>query len=180
MAARGSLPIHALEQRHTGLTKAIADSYTEAARVCLDRHHRSPADFELDDAGGTTAATAAWEETDARTRAAWGNEIDATEAGAYACALGAVELVHGLVAVRRAETMTGADYYVAPRGHTADDLEGWVRLEVSGLDRGLEGEVRRRLRTKVDQALRGRSNLPARAVVVGFRARLIALSDTLA
>ncbi len=34
-------------------------------------------------------------------------------------------------------------------------------------------EIKRRLREKVDQALRGDNNLPALACVVGFRAKLI-------
>jgi hypothetical protein len=40
-----------------------------------------------------------WQATDERLRSAWGNEIETTEAGAYACALAAVELTDGLVAI---------------------------------------------------------------------------------
>ena len=166
-----------MEQRHRGLTKAIADSHSEAARVCLDRHHQSPADFELDRSGTRSGAMVEWRPTDARTRGAWANEIDATEAGASACALAAVELTDGLVAVRRAETRTGADYYVAPLGASADDLEDCLRLEVSGVDRGPEPVVRQRLNAKLRQAAAGDGNLPALAGVVGFKARLIAVAD---
>ncbi len=84
----------------------------------------------------------------------------------------ATELLRGLVAVRRAETRTGADYYIAPAGQETEDLEGCFRLEVSGTNLGVS-EIKRRLREKVDQALQGDSNLPALACVVGFRARLI-------
>jgi hypothetical protein len=90
--------------------------------------------------------------------------------------LAAVELSNGLVAVRRAETETGADYYVAPKGRMQFDLEECWRLEVSGVDRGPEDTVRQRLRAKLAQAARGHSNLPALAGVVGFRARLILLA----
>ncbi|HXH12617.1 MAG TPA: hypothetical protein VNP04_22970 [Alphaproteobacteria bacterium] len=55
-----------------------------------------------------------WEATDGRARGAWVNDIDATEAGAYACARAAVELTGELVAIRRAGTGTGADYYIGP------------------------------------------------------------------
>ena len=34
------LPIHEMDQRHPGLTQAIAEHQTEAIRVCLDRHHK--------------------------------------------------------------------------------------------------------------------------------------------
>ena len=73
--------------------------------------------------------------------------------------------------------MTGADYYVAPGDTAPDDLEDWLRLEVSGVDRGPESTIGQRLRAKLDQAAVGNSNLPALAGVVGFRARLIMVAD---
>ena len=177
MATASILSIHDMEQRHAGLTKAIADSYTEAATVCLDRHHQPPASFCLAKCDSRLAATVEWQSSDTRTRSAWANDIDATEAGAYACVLAAVELLDGLVAVRRAETSTGADYYVAPRGDAPDDLENCLRLEVSGVDHGPERTITQRLRAKLAQAARGKSSLPALAGVVGFEARLIVLAD---
>ena len=174
---RPPLPIQNMAQRHTGLTKPVAGSYAEAARVCLDRHHRSPTDFDLDRNRMRSRTVVVWQSPDARACGAWANETDATEAGAYACVLAAVELTDGLVAVRRADTRTGADYYVAPHGASADDLEGCLRLEVSGVDRGPEQVVRQRLNAKLRQAAAGNSNLPALAGVVGFKARLIAVAD---
>ena len=136
-----------------------------------------PTDFGLDRNGTRSAAVVRWHSPDARTYGAWANETDTTEAGAYACALAAVELTDDLVAVRRAETRTGADYYIAPKGAAPDDLEDCRRLEVSGVDRGSENTINQRLRTRLKQAAAGTSNLPALVGVVGFRARLIILSD---
>ena len=73
--------------------------------------------------------------------------------------------------------MTGADYYLAPRSKSPDDLEDCLRLEVSGVDRGPESTISQRLRAKSAQASKGNSNLPALAGVVGFKARLIMLAD---
>lgn len=82
----------------------------------------------------------------------------------------------GFCAVMRAETLSGADYYVAPVGITPPDLEDCLRLEVSGTN--LDSyEVRRRLRNKVNQAARGSSSLPAIAAVVGFGAKLILMES---
>ena len=120
-------------------------------------------------------AIVTWELPGERVKGAWANETDTTEAGAYACVLAAVELLYGMVAVRRAETRTGADYYIALPGTRADDLENLIRLEVSGVDRGTPSDVVRRLNDKLEQAARGNSNLPTIAGVVGFRARLIRL-----
>ena len=177
MAAVSILPIHDMEQRHAGLTKAVADSYTEAAEVCLDRHHWPPASFGLEKGDCRLTATLKWQSPDDRTRSAWANDIDATEAGAYACVLAAIELLDGLVAVRRAETLTGADYYVASRDDVPEDLENCLRLEVSGVDHGPVSRLTERLRAKLNQAAAGKSNLPALAGVVGFKARLILLAD---
>jgi hypothetical protein len=128
-----------------------------------------------DGAVGDFVAIMAWDASDERCRNAWANEIDATEAGAYAIALAAVELADGFVAVRRAETGTGADYYIAPSDDPGEDLECCIRFEVSGTDRGAASEVAQRLRDKLSQAAAGASNLPAMAGVVGFRAQLVML-----
>jgi hypothetical protein len=113
---------------------------------------------------------------DARVRNAHANEIDATETGAYGVSLAAVEEVAGLVAIGRAETLTGADWYVAPNGAEIEDLENCIRLEVSGISAGASADIKRRLREKIAQAARGESNLPAIAAVVGFRALEVAIS----
>lgn len=169
------LPIHELSARHPGLTNAVGAYHTEAARVCLDRHHRSPTDFQIDNEVNSLSASAEWEVTDERTKNAHANEIDATEAGAYACTLAAVELTMRMVAIHRAETATGADYYIAPVGSPPTDLEAALRLEVSGVDKGTPATIEYRLNAKLEQAATGKSNLPAVAGVVGFRARLIVL-----
>lgn len=82
-----------------------------------------------------------------------------------------------MVAVARAETSTGADYYLGPPGHSGEDLEGCWRLEVSGINAGTPSDVAARLREKVAQAQAGNSNLPALAGVIGFSTRLIALKS---
>lgn len=176
MSLTSKLPLHDMHSRHEGLTKATADYYTEAARVCLDRHHDPPHDFTIESSDTVLSVVADWLPPDKRTKGAWANETDATEDGAYACVLAAAEVSEGLVAVHRAETHTGADWYVAPKGKSFEDLESCLRLEVSGVDHGSESAVQQRLREKLNQAAVGKSNLPALAGVVGFKAALILLA----
>jgi len=114
---------------------------------------------------------------DSRTKDAWANDTDATEPGACACVLAGVELLRGRFAVRRAETGTGADYYIGSSGAGETDLEDCLRLDVSGVSEGDEREVNRRLLEKVRQAQYGNSSLPALAGVIGFSARLLMLKD---
>lgn len=170
------LRVDGLHERHPGLTQPLADSYAEAASVCWSRHHQPPVTVSLKHGGIDELRIVDFVVPDARTRNAHANEIDATETGAYGVSLAAVEVATGLVAVRRAETLTGADWYVAPNGTSNEDLENCIRLEVSGISAGVSADINRRLREKVAQAARGESNLPAIASVVGFKALEVAIS----
>jgi hypothetical protein len=169
--------LDAMHERHRALTPSIAGAYEEAAAVCLSRNHTSPIEVRLSNNGSESEAEMAWITPDSRTSDAWANATDATEAGAYGCVIAAVELLRQLFAVRRAETFTGADYYVGPIGSGEDDLEDCLRLEVSGVGGGDRREVIKRLLEKVRQAQHGESNLPAVAGVIGFSARLMMLQD---
>lgn len=171
-----SMTLDGLHERHPGLTAALAQSYAEAACVCLARHHQSPVVFSVDHGGNGHQRRVIFPAPDERTRNAHANEIDATETGAYGVSLAVVESVAGMVAVKRAETLTGADWYIAPHGETVEDLESCVRLEVSGVNAGSSSDVNRRLREKIAQAASGLSNLPAIAAVVGFKVLEVAVS----
>jgi hypothetical protein len=110
------LRLDGLQERHPGLTQAVVDSYVEAAAVCFSRHHQSPVTLSLQHGADQEFRVVHYPVPDDRMLRAHGNEIDATEAGAYGVALAAVEAVAGLVAVGRAERLNGANWYVAPHG----------------------------------------------------------------
>ncbi len=174
------LKFHDLSSRHYGVTPAIADTYAEAASVCLDRHHSPAVNFAVEDNGVASSVSASWSAPlDPRTKAAWNNVTDTTEIGAYGIALAAVERTRGLVAIRRAETRTGADYYVDNPDSPVDDLETSLRLEVSGMESGNDAAIKARLKTKIRQTKNGASNLPALACVVAFHALKIASADAI-
>ena len=169
--------LESMHERHRALTEAVAAFYKEAASVCLSRHHVSPLSIVLSDNGTKCEGEVCWCLPDARTNDAWANSTDATEAGAYGCVIAALECMRSLFAVRRAETGTGADYYVGPVGSGENDLEDCLRLEISGVDSGSHDDVVNRLNAKIKQAHRGKSNLPALAGVIGFSAKLLILGD---
>jgi hypothetical protein len=166
-----------MHERHRALTPSIAGAYEEAASVCLNRHHASPLVITLSNNGTESAAELSWAAPTSRVLDAWANTIDATEAGAYCCVIAGLEQLRGLFAVRRAETGTGADYYVAAAGSGGNDLEACLRLEVSGVDSGDRPQVTKRLLEKVRQAQQGESSLPAFAGVIGFSAKLLMVQD---
>lgn len=166
------LPIKSMADRHVGLTPALAETYLEAACVCLSYHHVPPQKFLVRNEPAERKVIVVWEPPDERCCAAWANLSDAARDGAYACAIAAAELSLGFFAVRRAETLTGADYYISPINEMAEDLEDCFRLEVSGTNLGTN-EVENRLGKKITQTKKGQSNLPAIVVVVGFQVKLI-------
>ena len=157
-----------LSERHPGLTTAIGDSFEKAARVCLGRRHGPPARIVLRDNGQRHERQADWREADDREKVAWANEIDATEAGAYALALAAMDALRGLVAVARAETLTGADYYLGLVDAHIEDLDAAIRLEISGTNSAGTGVIARRLSRKKAQLKSGIGNLPAVVSIVSF------------
>ena len=162
--------------RHPGISDAVCEAFSEAAEVCLARHHEAPETiFSVECCGDCTERTLTWQQPDDTARRAWMNHDDATRDGAYIMSMAAVEGELGLVALSRAETRTGADYYVG--SPDAGDLENAVRLEVSGVDEGDATTARHRLREKEKQAARGDSPLPAYASVVAFREKIILVSS---
>ena len=159
-----------LHGRHPGLTEAVCRAYAEAAHVCLSRHHQPPIEITV----AQQTFTIGWTVPGDRARRAWANLVDAVEAGAYAMAIAAIEATYGWFAMSRAETLTGADYYVGPPGA---DLETSYRLEISGVDAGDAAVLRTRLSRKIRQTRAGRSPSPALACVVGFQIGSILVSD---
>jgi hypothetical protein len=163
-----SVSISDLHHRHPGLTEAVCEAYAEATAVCLHRHHAPPSVFAVWTSNEITQLRVQWRIPPERVRRAWLNDIDTTEAGAYAVALAAVEAAMGLVTISRARSMSGADYYVAiPSG--GDLLEECQKLEVSGIDHGGVTEMRRRLREKIAQVTAYGAPAGAIACVVGFK-----------
>lgn len=161
--------------RHPGVSSGVCEAFSEAAEVCLARHHQPPrTEFAIECCGSKSVRGLLWRRPNEVVERAWKNRDDATRDGAYIVSIAAVEKELGLVALSRAETRTGADYYVGPSGAT--DLEEAMRLEVSGTDRGDASAIKSRLREKEKQARKGDSFLPAYASVVGFREKTILIS----
>lgn len=102
------------------------------------------------------------------------NHKDATEDGAYAVAFAVAHALERYVVVMRAEQLTGCDYLLVREGEPENDF---VKLEVSGLATGTDGEVRERLREKVGQVGGGTLVRPGLAVVVRFERVMVVTED---
>ncbi|AUX22418.1 uncharacterized protein SOCEGT47_029210 [Sorangium cellulosum] len=152
----------------------------------MDRHHKSPTTLRVArDEEPVTEPELAWSEPTQPERNANANRRDATCDGAYAVALVCLERQMNLVAVARAEDLTGADWYVAPAGKgtteagapNLDDPD-LMRLEVGGHDD--RPSLPHELKIKVHQLQAGKSSIPGIAVVVGFKkAQLVIRTNVL-
>jgi hypothetical protein len=132
-----------LHERHPGLTPALGDTFAEAARVSLSRHHESPVFLEIRFHDAQERRGLLFDQPEERTKNAHANLTDATSWGAYGISLAVLDAVAGLV---------GSDWYVAPADAPDDDLEATLRLEVGGVGPGTVADVLRYLKSKVEQA----------------------------
>jgi len=154
--------------RHPGVSVAVCEYFSEAAEVCLVRHHNPPKTvFSIDCCGAKAERELLWKAPDETAQRAHNNRDDATRDAAYIVSLSIMDKELGMVAISRTDTRTGADYYIGMPGSL--DLEEAYRLEISGVDQGDGSAIKKRLREKEVQARRGDSSLPAYACVVGFR-----------
>lgn len=160
--------------RHPGLYEPLCRACADAAAICLGESHTSPVEIEIRREETSCLRELSWDEPSWDALASWRNSHEATEQGACSVGLATVEAELGLVALSRAETRTGADFYVARPGQRLEEAH---RLEVSGTRTGMLRDLHSRLRQKVLQTRRGLSRRPALACVVGFRVRVIALAS---
>ena len=86
-AKKSQLRLDLLHERHIGLTASLGGTFTEAASVCLNRHHVSPVEMTVSGSTGSSTRQVEFEKPDARTLNAWSNNIDTTENGAYGMCL---------------------------------------------------------------------------------------------
>lgn len=171
-----SISLAGLDEWHPCITPALAEVMFEAARVCLDRHHAPPIDLETRTDNHWDTVHLDWPPSDNRLRRAWGNQIEAIEWGAVGVALAYAGQIAGLLAVRRAQRGSGADYFMIREDADLHDLEARIRLEISGVERGNLADLNRRLAQKVEQLGRGRPAGLGVAVVVGFSARTLCIA----
>jgi hypothetical protein len=163
-----------LHLRHPGVPAGLSESFREVTSVCLQRHHTSPTKWQVEVwKASDVQYLVEWTEPSDGMRRGYGNSDDATRDGAYAMALAAVEKALDLRAYSRSETRTGCDWYLARPDLIPTefdlDVEGVVRLEVSGIDRDDREKVLARASRKLAQLAAVASALQSLTGVVGFR-----------
>ena len=100
-------------------------------------------------------------------RRTWADLKEATEKGAEGIAILLVKLETGYTTIERAAIGTRIDRWL---GYESDApyFQRKARLEITGILRGDDGDVAKRLKEKMDRLALASSQLPAYVVVVEF------------
>ncbi|MEM9885410.1 MAG: hypothetical protein AAF849_05915 [Bacteroidota bacterium] len=144
---------------------------SEAASVCLDRHHEKgqkitiegdlTGDFEL-----------LWKEVTQQIRDSRNDMDYAVESGAYCLAILVIERLTNYKVVKQSQKRTGFDYWMGRENE--EGLQEQARLEVSGILKGSKGMVNKRMIEKIRQTQKSDNmNIPAYIVVVEFSKPMI-------
>lgn len=109
-----------------------------------------------------------WEgEVTEQIRRSWGDQDEATEYGACALAILLILELTPFTVIRRSYKGTGVDYYLGYKD-SQEPFEDAARLEVSGLFKATDGEVRIRCEQKMKQTRPSDGTLPAIVIVSEF------------
>lgn len=112
-------------------------------------------------------------------RRTWTERPDTINRAACAVALYAMHALTAFTVISKSYIGTGFDYWLAPKETPCDtDLpfRQAVRLEVSGIDRGTDAEIKRRIAEKLHQTRRSDAMIiPAYVCVVEFSRLLVTI-----
>ena len=165
-----STPLLLLKQLSNGypaLTPAAGGRLAEAASVALERHkHQNPVTLKARGAFVVQFALEYFKIND-QMRRTYGDPDENTEEGACGIALLLLINLTNHTVVRRSRKGTGVDYFL---GDANDFLfQNTARLEVSGIGKGTEQEIKRRVREKKTQTEQSDAlTIPAYVVIVEF------------
>lgn len=141
----------------------------EAAGVCLESQGHAQL-TPLSIQGYTVnQLRVSWPQPTEQTLRTWNDPEEATEYGSTAVAVLIARQELGYLAIECSPKGTGIDYWL---GEDSDVLsfEHKARLEISGIRRGSDAQVRARVRQKLQQTSPSDGTLPAFVIVVEFSA----------
>ena len=149
------------------ITPALGAALAEAAGVCLQQQGHAQG-VQLTVRGiGANNYTLTWKTASPQALRSWGDERETAEKGAEAVALSLAIPTTSFEVIRRARQGDGFDYWLGTP--TAAEFTPQAGLEVSGIMKGTSGDIRARLREKLQQAGRsGTQEWETFAIVVEF------------
>jgi len=167
--ANSQLDLNKLCNGMPGITPEIGATLAQAASVCFgDQQHSLGVEMVV--GGLRQTVQVYWPEPTEQAFRAWNDEQVTTEHGACGVAVLLIKSFTEYTVIERSRKGTGFDYWL---GYQEEDavlpFDKKARLEVSGIRKGTEQQVRSRVQTKLKQTnpSDGRG-LPAYIAVVEF------------
>lgn len=168
MSVRGNLDLNRLDNGLPGITPSWGGFLSEASATCLvSQNHQLG--VEMDVLGLQKAQFKIFWKNKIQSQelAAWNDEQELTEYGACGIAIMLVLELTGYTVIQRAKKGTGIDYWLGYK-ESNRPFENSACLEVSGILKGDEKEIKGRVKKKVKQTEPSDGLLPAFVVIVEF------------
>jgi hypothetical protein len=150
------------------LSPATGQYLAEAAAVCLNSQGHSSG-VEMRVMGDFSERyRLMWGMVDDQMIRSHSDEHAAVEYGAYGIAILLVDELTDLTVVQRSRRGTGFDYWLGRKNEPIALFQGSARLEVSGIMRGGQANINRRVKEKIEQTAVSDGVIPAYVIVVEF------------
>ncbi len=149
------------------ITPNFGKALAEVAGVCLESQGHAQLTLMTISGHITMKLSLAWPGVTDQARRTWCDSEEATEYGATGVAVLLARQELGYLAIERSPKGTGIDYWLGDES-SALSFERKAKLEISGIRRGSSGDVRARVRQKIERAYSSDDSLPVFVVVVEF------------
>lgn len=151
----------------SNLSAIRCNDFAEAAAVCLDNQGHQSGKILLVEGDLKASFALIWSRVTQQLKNSRNDLNDAVEAGAYCIAMLVVERLTNLRVTKQSQKRTGFDYWLGEPNQ--EGLQGFARLEVSGILSGSKGQINQRLKEKMLQTKKSDNlRIPAYVVVVEF------------
>lgn len=153
----------------SGVSPSVGAAFAEAASVSFVRNDHEPGASMLLDGDVKHEVSVHWElDNPAVAERSWGDPDVAAEWGAYGIAALLVDKATGCTIAERSRKGTGFDFWLRDKRDTGVLFQDAGRLEVSGLTRGTNRDVKRRVAAKERQVQRLGTCMASMVAVIEF------------
>ena len=164
---RRMLDLNELGNGLPAISPSFGKAIAEAAGVCLESQGHTQLTSIVVRGYIDDELRLSWPQINDQARRTWNDPEEATEYGSTAVAVLLARQELGYLAVERSSKGSGIDYWLGEESG-ALSFERKARLEVSGIRRGSDADIARRVRERLGRISRYAESLPAFVVVVEF------------
>ena len=162
-----TLNLSDLSAGQPGLTPALGTAMAEAGAICLSKEIRTATVQIVVRGRFQSTYELFWPSVTDQMLRTWADLREATEKGADGIGILIIKLETGFTTIERAAIGTRIDRWL---GHDFDEpyFQRKARLETTGILKGDDGDINKRMREKVNRLELAPSHLPSYVVVVEF------------